>query len=475
MHIELFSVIVDLQTQAARNNSRNVSFMKKVVILLFIILPAFSCTKEIHPLETNVYEFSVNAQLSDFQSEETKATGENIIRLSWSKGDKISVVNITTNKVLGGSLSAVSSGYSSIFTGSLTGTIRKGDKLSFIYPCQNYSQEGDFAPIDIDYSIQTTKNPNLAMVAYYTTESDANSFTDVSVKFAFQMSFLRINLSELPVLTELKEVRINGVNDKLTFSIDKDEIKATTTSKNGYIKCNASGVETDSRGSQTVFIGVIETPKVESRSITVVTPTSEYSAYFPAAALNKNKPYNTNANGFVQSLLTFKDASVRAKCIELFDANGDGQLSFLEAAAVTDLGVALTKAAGQNPFATSILHFAEMQFFTGLSTIPSFQGYTMLKTIAIPPQIKAVPSNAFNGCTALETVIFTSTTPPAIEANAFTGCDPHIAYYVPTGSVTAYKEALPSMAGAIHDIAEVGTDFGLEGWSDGGSIGGSAN
>ena len=448
--------------------------MKKVVIVLFIILASVSCTKEIRPLETNVHEFSVNAQLSDIQPEETKAIGENVIRLKWDEDDKISVVNITTGKVLGGSLSAVSSGYSSIFTGSLTGTISKGDKLSFIYPCQNYSQEGDFTPIDIDFSTQSTKDPNLAMVAYYTTESDTSSFTNVSVKFAFQMSFLRVNLSELPVSTKFKEVRINGVNDKLTFSIDNGEIKTTTTKANGYIKCVATN-DTDSRGSQTVFFGVIETPKADSRSITVVTPISEYSAYFPVAAFDKNKSYNTNSNGFVRSLMSFKDASVKAKCIELFDANRDGQLSFLEAAAVTDLGVALTKAAGQNPFATSILHFAEMQFFTGLSTIPSFQGYTMLKTIAIPSQIKAVPSNAFNGCTALETVIFTSTTPPAIGENAFTGCDSHIAYYVPTGSVTAYKEALPSMAGAIHDIAEVGTDFGLEGWSDGGSIGGSAN
>lgn len=449
--------------------------MKKVSVLLCIILVAVSCTKGMRPQETNVHEFSVNAQLSDFQLEETRATGENVIRLNWAEGDKISVVNITTGKVLGGSLSAVSSGSSSIFTGSLTGTINNGDKLAFVYPCQNYSQEATFTPIDIDYSVQSTKNPNLAMVAYYTTESNANSFTNISVKFALQMSFLRVNLSELPVSTTLQEVRINGVNDRLTFSISGNEIAATTTSVNGYIKCTASGVTTDSRGSQTVFIGVIATPKAESRSITVVTPTSEYSAYFPVAALNKNTPYNVNANGFVQSIMTFKDASVKAKCIQLYDANADGQLSFLEAAAVTDLGVALTKAAGENPFPTSILHFAELQFFTGLSAIPSFQGYTMLKTVAIPPQISSIPINAFKGCSALETVIFTATTPPSIGTDAFAGCDSHIAYYVPTESVTAYKNAWPSMAGAIHDIAEVGGDFGLEGWSEGGSIGGEAN
>ena len=450
--------------------------MNKAFYFLVLIALFVSCSKEAeNPSVGEKHLFSVNAVMGEIQEEQvTKATGETVIRLKWTAGEEISVVNVTTGKALGGSLRAVAEGSSSIFSGELTGTIRANDKLAFIYPAQNYTSEVDFTPVEIDYSVQSTSTPSLVMIAHHTVGTSTNSFENLSVSFAFQMSFMRVNLSQLPVNTSLSSVTMNNVNDHIQLSISGGQMVSTTSGVNNFIKFTTP-VKTDARGAQSILMGILPSPATSSRSISATTAANTYRAFFNNAELKVNKYYYSSITGFVQSFMTFKDASVKAKCIQLYDANADGQLSFLEAAAVTDLGVALTKAAGQNPFATSILHFAEMQFFTGLSTIPSFQGYTMLKTVAIPPQISSIPINAFKGCSALETVIFTSTTPPSIGTDAFAGCDSHIAYYVPTESVTAYKSAWPSMAGSIHDIAEVGGDFGLEGWSEGGSIGGEAN
>lgn len=450
--------------------------MNKTFYYLALVALFISCSKE--PESSSVGDkhlFSVNAVMEELQEEKvTKATGETVIRLKWTAGEKISVVNVTTGKALGGSLRAVADGSSSIFTGELTGTIRANDKLAFIYPAQNYTSEVDFTPVEIDYSVQSTSTPSLVMIAHHTVGTSTNSFENLSVSFAFQISFMRVNLSQLPVNTQLSSVTMNNVNDHIQLSISGGQMVSTTSGVNNFISFTTP-VKTDARGAQSILMGVLPSPATSSRSISATTATNTYSAFFNNAELKVNKYYYSSITGFVQSIMTFKDASVKAKCIQLYDANADGQLSFLEAAAVTDLGVALTKAAGENPFPTSILHFAELQFFTGLSTIPSFQGYTMLKTVAIPPQTSSIPGNAFKGCSALETVIFTSTTPPSLGTDAFSGCDSHIAYYVPTGSVSTYKSAWPSMAGSIHDIAEVGGDFGLEGWSEGGSIGGEAN
>lgn len=430
--------------------------MKRIIFLLTLGVMVLSCAKEQSHLPVKeTHNFSINAVINDLQEYGlTKAIGENVIRLSWSEGDEISVVNVTTGKALGGNLRAVANGTSSIFTGVVTGQINANDKLAFIYPAQNYPSEQDFIPVDIDYSVQSGTTPDLIMIAHHTVADDVNSFVNIDVDFSFQMSFMRLNLSQLPVSTKVSSVTMNNVNDHIQLSISGGQIVSTTSGVNNFISFTTP-VKTDARGAQSILMGVLPSPATSSRSISATTATNTYSAFFNSAELKVNKYYYSSITGFVQSIMTFKDASVKAKCIQLYDANADGQLSFLEAAAVTDLSVALTKAAGQNPFPTSILHFAELQFFTGLSAIPSFQGYTMLKTVAIPPQISSIPDNAFKGCSALETVIFTSTTPPSIGSNAFSGCDSHIACYVPTESVTDYKNALPAISSSIHDVSEI--------------------
>ena len=450
-----------------KRNFRTLGPMKKLLCLLsFAALLAVSCEKEQETQSLrNHHRFSVNAIMDDIQEDQlTKATGKSVMRLTWSEGDKVSVVNVTTGKALGGDLTAVADGSSSIFSGELTGEINANDKLAFIYPSQNYTAEQTFVPVEIDYSVQNGTSPDLIVLAHYTVPSAANSFENVTVTFQYLMSFMRLNMSQLPVSTTISSVTINNVNDHLQLSISGGEMVSTASSVNNCIKFTTSG-KTDARGTRSILVGILPTLSTTSRSISAETASNTYSAYFSNAKLNVGTSYYSSITGFVQSLLTFKDASVKAKCVEMFDQNADGHLSFLEAAAVTDLGVA-TKAAGGNPFPTSILHFAELQFFTGLASIPSFQNYTMLKTVAIPPQITSLPAYAFNGCSALETVIFTSTTPPSISSTAFTGCDSNLALYVPTESLSAYKTALPSLSDKIHDISEVGSDFGLEGWSE---------
>ena len=440
--------------------------MRKILISIIIFLLVLSCSKEPESvIDSTCHNISILAQIEDLSEvEETKASGQSIIRLKWTAGDKVSVVNVTTGKALGGYLQADAAGNSSIFSGNLVGSINVGDKLAFIYPSQDYTEETDFTSVVLDRSVQTSSSPSLMLIGHHTVESGSNSFTNQAITFNYQMHFLRINLCELPVSTSISSVIISGLNDLVTLSISGDKVVATPSSDKGYITYSGTA-STNSYGTSSIFIGVPVSTSATSRTITVTTATNAYSANFTKSEL-KSGGYNyINIAGFVKSYMTFKDASVKAKCVELYDKNNDGNISFLEAAAVTDLGVA-TKAAGDNPFPTSILHFAELQFFTGLASIPSFQNYTMLKTVAIPSQISSIPANAFNGCSDLETVIFTSTTPPTIGTDAFTGCGSYISFYVPTESVDDYKTAMPSFSEKIHDIAEVGSDFGLEGWSE---------
>ncbi len=114
--------------------------------------------------------------------------------------------------------------------------------------------------------------------------------------------------------------------------------------------------------------------------------------------------------------IVFEDNAVKTASVAAFDKNSNGEISYSEAAAVTDLGAAFT---GN----TSIKYFTELRFFTGLTAITesAFEGCTALETITLPNVITSIAAKAFKGATSLKLIVI----PPlvtTIGASAFEGC-----------------------------------------------------
>ena len=89
-------------------------------------------------------------------------------------------------------------------------------------------------------------------------------------------------------------------------------------------------------------------------------------------------------------VIIFADVNVKAICVENWDTNGDGKLSYDEAAAVTELGQVFR----DNHDITS---FDELQYFTGLTEIPEFAFFSCeaLSSVVIPNSVTAVGAYAF--------------------------------------------------------------------------------
>ena len=178
------------------------------------------------------------------------------------------------------------------------------------------------------------------------------------------------------------------------------------------------------------------------------------------------------------NIIQFEDEAVKAICVGYWDSDNNGELSYDEAAKVTDITDVFKKA--------NISTFNEFQYFTGLKKVSkyafngcanliriiipqnvniieeyafasctnlaritlntdlttiglyAFGNCNSLKTITIPSSVTIIQGSAFNNCSILSTVYCAPTTPPTVGSWAFeTTCK----IYVPRQSINAYKSA----------------------------------
>ena len=114
--------------------------------------------------------------------------------------------------------------------------------------------------------------------------------------------------------------------------------------------------------------------------------------------------------------ITFLDNNAKLICVLHWDENGDGELSYEEAATVTNLGTIFKGSA--------IMAFDELKYFTGLTNIAEsgFKDCVNLVKISLPEQITAIGEEAFSGCTNLKNIAIPDKV-TSIEEGTFYGCN----------------------------------------------------
>ena len=121
--------------------------------------------------------------------------------------------------------------------------------------------------------------------------------------------------------------------------------------------------------------------------------------------------------------IQFEDLQVKAICCKNWDTNNDGELSYAEAAAVTDIGDVFSEN-------TNIIAFTELKYFTGITKLSAkaFSKCTSLWKIEIPENVKMLESGSGNGASHgvfLGTAIVNIALPEALTVignSAFCNC-----------------------------------------------------
>ncbi len=134
--------------------------------------------------------------------------------------------------------------------------------------------------------------------------------------------------------------------------------------------------------------------------------------------------------------IVFADTIAKYACLEKFDANKDGEVSYAEAAAVTSLRGLFTNW-------DTVTSFEEIKYFTGVTStygvfsnlknlksisIPDnitrlgdFSGCINLETVTLPQKLASLPTECFMNCTSLKNVILPSSI-TAIPKHCFQCC-----------------------------------------------------
>ena len=109
--------------------------------------------------------------------------------------------------------------------------------------------------------------------------------------------------------------------------------------------------------------------------------------------------------------IVFESEVTKAAIVALFDSGHNGELSYDEAAAVTNQTMFQVR---QQLKEATLEEFDEFRYFTGVTDLfgagNPFAYNTTLKSITLPASITSVTASAFRGCTALERADFLAPT-----------------------------------------------------------------
>ena len=139
-------------------------------------------------------------------------------------------------------------------------------------------------------------------------------------------------------------------------------------------------------------------------------------------------------------IMTFADERVRNACVARFDKDLDGELTYEEAATVTDLkDLFLEK---------DIVTFDELEYFTSVTEIPDglFKDCASLESVRLSECVKTIGNEAFLNCSSLKRIILPSSL-EKIGREAFAGCAALstvnvLAAYPPQGASRMFEDSV---------------------------------
>lgn len=192
----------------------------KIIIMASLLVAGTvysSCSKESAPIAmAPTYTLTIDASQGEDPLTRALTTDGTNISATWTRGDLVSVYNVTKSAALGGTLTALSSGTTVKLSGELTGTVEAGDVLKLTYQTTDdfTGQDGTLEYILDNYDYAT------ASITVSAVSDEKIIPTSTSVSFQNQLAIVKFTLlnSTTSAALNTSSIRIsaNGVAYTIT-------------------------------------------------------------------------------------------------------------------------------------------------------------------------------------------------------------------------------------------------------------------
>lgn len=295
--------------------------MKHILYCALFSLCIFAgCAKniEFENREDGVHSFCINTVVPSLETSgmDTKASMKTVIKLQWSDGDQISVINLSTGKTMMGNLAAIVDGDRVRFEGELGGAIKAGDRMAAIYPCQNFDAITSIEDFEVDLSTQKCSSINdLPFAAYSVFECEKTGIVNVTSDFSVPVSFNQIALATIDTETKIDYVELTNVGKGVNFHIGESELSLTPSV--GKVRIMPESKLSGKNGALFTYCALAASP-ASNRTITIKALPKIYYASWAESAMTSAKYYTSVASDFksleYNDLMVIAHSSLNVPC-----------------------------------------------------------------------------------------------------------------------------------------------------------------
>ena len=427
------------------NDIQLLSTMKYRCLFLSFAVLAISCSvEEIKSPELEEYDAPVfYATIDERPNADTKVYADQDLKVLWNEGDLISIFN------------------------------RNSGNDEYCFKGETGDNHGDFMRVK-DFSEEGVSLNKIYAVYPYSRATTMDEDDFISLTLPAEQSYheksFGIGANTMISVTKDNKLKFKNVGGYLSLKFYGEGVSVSSIelkSNNGELISGPCVVETSSgipvvtmsesasdqitmvcetpvalgaTSSESVQFIFVLPPMTLSNGFTVKVTTPD-GAVFEKSSDRKREIARSSITPLgamevtpVTPVIVFADPNVKDAALR-WDTDGDGELSYVEAAAVTGIGQLFYKA-------SSITSFDEFKYFTGVTGIVQWAFYncTSLTSIVVPGSVSSFGEGAFYNCTGLESITVEAEIPPA-GADYMLDRTNDCAILVPAGSVEAYKTA----------------------------------